>query len=194
MRILLAAALLAGTAATPALAQDAPVSAAGTGPRIEALVGYDMPKDFDNGVMYGVGVGFDFALGGVTAGIEGEYLESEADETFFEPTDPTNRLRAELGRDLYVGGRVGVASFGGSALYLKGGYTNLDVVGSLTGSGFSVGGSEKLDGYRVGAGAEFGVPIINLGSAAFAKAEYRYSNYEQGVERHQVLGGIGFRF
>jgi outer membrane immunogenic protein len=33
-----------------------------------------------------------------------------------------------------------------------------------------------------------------LGTNSFAKAEYRYSNYEQGVERHQVMGGFGFRF
>ena len=33
-----------------------------------------------------------------------------------------------------------------------------------------------------------------LGTNAFVKTEYRYSNYESGFERHQVLGGFGFRF
>ena len=27
-----------------------------------------------------------------------------------------------------------------------------------------------------------------------AKTEYRYSNYEQGFDRHQVVAGFGFRF
>ena len=42
---------------------------------------------------------------------------------------------------------------------------------------------------RVGAGVE-----QQLGTNLYAKAEYRYSNYEAGIERHQVLGGVGFRF
>jgi outer membrane immunogenic protein len=33
-----------------------------------------------------------------------------------------------------------------------------------------------------------------LGSRAFVKAEYRYSNYEAGLSRNQVVGGIGLRF
>jgi hypothetical protein len=28
----------------------------------------------------------------------------------------------------------------------------------------------------------------------FLKAEYRYSNYKDGVSRNQVLGGVGIRF
>ena len=42
---------------------------------------------------------------------------------------------------------------------------------------------------HLGVGAQIG-----LGSNAYLKTEYRYSNYQDGVDRHQVVGGLGFRF
>jgi outer membrane immunogenic protein len=50
-------------------------------------------------------------------------------------------------------------------------------------------GNANADGIRAGAGLEYA-----LGQNLFVKAEYRYSNYEAGVERNQVVGGFGFRF
>ena len=47
----------------------------------------------------------------------------------------------------------------------------------------------NLDGIRAGAGAQIG-----LGSRAYLRTEYRYSNYQDGVDRHQVVGGLGLRF
>jgi len=38
-------------------------------------------------------------------------------------------------------------------------------------------------------GGEYG-----LTRNTFLKAEYRYSNYEQGFSRNQVVGGFGVRF
>jgi hypothetical protein len=35
---------------------------------------------------------------------------------------------------------------------------------------------------------------IGIGSRAYVRTEYRYSNYQDGVDRHQVVGGIGVRF
>ena len=52
---------------------------------------------------------------------------------------------------------------------------------------------ENLDGGRIGVGAEIGIPTFGLGSAAFLKTEYRYSNYEQGFEKHTGVVGVGFR-
>ena len=49
--------------------------------------------------------------------------------------------------------------------------------------------SANADGVRVGAGAEYAI-----GPNSYVKAEYRYSNYEGGFERHQALAGFGFRF
>ena len=196
----IAVALLAGTAAAPAFAQDAaPVPvAAGTGPRIEILGGYDAPDNgFKNGFTYGVGAGFDFQLGSATAGVEAEYLDTNVERKFRGVVVPGDRLTAGLGRDLYVGGRVGVASFGGSAVYVKGGYTNQRVRAELQDTNVAGADNEtgdNLDGGRVGAGIEFGIPTLGLGSAAFLKTEYRYSNYEQGFEKHTGVVGVGFRF
>ena len=33
-----------------------------------------------------------------------------------------------------------------------------------------------------------------LGSNVYAKVEYRYTNYQDGLSRNQVVGGIGIRF
>lgn len=191
------AALLAGTVATPALAQDVVPNAAGTGPRIEALVGYDAPEGTKNGLAYGVGVGFDFQALGATAGIEGEYVDTDTDDCDENVAISGDELCTGLGRDLYVGGRIGAVLAGNSFVYVKGGYTNQRVRAEYDDGGngsldFNEG--ENLDGARVGAGIEFGIPTLGFGSAAFLKAEYRYSNYEQGFEKHQGLAGIGFRF
>ena len=48
---------------------------------------------------------------------------------------------------------------------------------------------DNLDGVRVGAGAQFGI-----GANSYIRTEYRYSNYQDGFDRHQVVGGFGFRF
>ncbi|HEX9932395.1 MAG TPA: outer membrane beta-barrel protein [Allosphingosinicella sp.] len=49
--------------------------------------------------------------------------------------------------------------------------------------------SEDLDGVRVGAGFQQG-----FGNNLYTKVEYRYSNYEAGAERHQVIAGLGIAF
>ena len=116
---LLAASSLAAFT-VPAAAQDDPDF---TGPRIEALIGYDSTRpgstvDIDNDddvdqsiddVTYGFGAGYDHDLGSVVIGAEGEYLRSEA-QTDFDTTGFTTFgiSNIDAGRDLYVGARVGV--------------------------------------------------------------------------------------
>ena len=41
----------------------------------------------------------------------------------------------------------------------------------------------------IGLGAEVG-----LGNGAYLKSEYRYSNYEDGLGKNDILTGIGVRF
>jgi len=192
MKKLLIAALAATTLAGPALAQEA---APFTGFRLEALAGYDKLKGNGggrDGITYGGAAGYDFQLGSAVAGIEGEYLDSDTKgcETAFLTTNDT--ICANAKRDLYVGGRLGFAATPSTLLYAKAGYTNAKVRVNYTNpttpaNNFNV--SDELDGVRVGAGVE-----QKLGTNLYAKAEYRYSNYEAGIERHQVLGGVGFRF
>jgi outer membrane immunogenic protein len=196
MRKYLLAGLTAGAAAisaTPASAQEA---APFSGVRVEGIVGYDttdVEDENSSGILYGVGVGYDFQVGGLVAGIEAEASDSTLDECVSDVDLVGDELCVQAGRDLYVGGRVGAAVSRNVLLYGKVGYTNarvaLDYEDGTTGTVLDFEEGENLDGVRVGAGLEFA-----LGPNSFAKAEYRYSNYEQGFDRHQAVAGFGFRF
>ena len=178
------AALLASAVAAPALAQDAGSGPTFTGAHVEALGGWDRVQangGHDDGILYGVGAGYDIQRGGAVIGIEGEATVSTQKQTF-------GALTEKASRDLYVGGRVGTVVGGNNLLYLKAGYTNARFKAEGTATGVNV-AEGNLDGVRVGAGVEHA-----LSNHAFVKAEYRYSNYEQGVSRNQVLAGVGLRF
>lgn len=203
--------------ATPAMAQD---NEAFTGPRVEALIGYDSSRpgstvDIDNAddldqsiddVAYGVGVGYDVALGGAVVGVEGEWMESEAKTEFDTAGLTTFGVgNIETGRDLYVGARAGVLVTPKTLLYVKGGYTNARYNVLATDNTTDLETNIDVDGWRAGAGAELAVS-----DNVFVKAEYRYSNYQEGevqgpsglesdrfdvdLDRHQVMAGVGVRF
>lgn len=193
MRSIVVAALFAASAAAPALAQDtAGDGARFTGARVEGLAGWDRVENqgHDDGVHYGLGAGYDFQAGGALVGIEGEVADSSVKQCFGSATAADPRICARTGRDLYVGGRLGTVVGGRTLLYAKAGYTNARAkLTSDDGTGRVTLGKTDLNGYRVGAGAEYAI-----GSNSFVKTEYRYSNYENGFSRHQVVAGFGFRF
>jgi outer membrane immunogenic protein len=193
MRKYLLAALLAGVAAAPAMAQEAePFS----GARTEAVVGYDttdVEGENSDGIVYGAQVGYDIQSGNAVFGVEGEATDSTVDECVQDVDITGDELCLQAGRDLYVGGRAGVVVSPSMLLYGKAGYTNgrvaIEYDDGTAGTALDFEEGENLDGVRVGGGLE-----MAIGSNAYAKAEYRYSNYEQGFDRHQVVGGIGLRF
>lgn len=182
MRKFVVATLLAGTAvATPALAQD--VGPTFTGPRVEAILGYDhvgAGSDVDNnngrddqsidGLLYGVGAGYDINLGSAVVGVEGEYTDSTAKSDRYDLTDQFGFGRVSQGRDLYIGARAGILASPNTLVYVKGGYTNtkLNVLAGDTDETTDT--AFKLDGWRIGGGVE---RAINQNT--FAKLEYRYS-------------------
>ncbi len=49
--------------------------------------------------------------------------------------------------------------------------------------------SANGDGIRAGVGGQYA-----LGANSYIGTEYRYSNYEAGLSRHQVAATFGFRF
>jgi outer membrane immunogenic protein len=192
MRKYIIAALFAATAAAPAFAQTADTNLGGF--RLEGLVGYettDVEDEGADGLIYGVGVGYDVQSGRTLFGVEAEAMESELGQCVDNVSVTGDRLCASAGRDLYVGGRVGAALGSNSLVYAKAGYTNarLNLSYSTGVVGAGVDTREDLDGVRVGGGVQFG-----LGPNLYAKAEYRYSNYEQGYDKHQGLVGVGFKF
>jgi outer membrane immunogenic protein len=217
MRKIMVATLLAGSAvASPALAQDANVTF--TGPRVEAILGYDhvgagSSVDNDNGrddqsidgLLYGVGAGYDFNVGGAVLGVEGEYTDSTAKSNRGPFTNEFGFGRVSQGRDLYIGARAGILASPTTLVYVKGGYTNskLNVLAGDTNQ--STDTSFKLDGWRLGAGLEHA-----FSQNMFGKVEYRYSKYDSAhidfangatssefnidTDRHQVVAAVGWRF
>lgn len=197
MRIIPIALLIAGVLASPAFAQDdaAPVNAPDfSGFRIEGLVGWDHTEllgDDEGGILYGVGVGYDFQRGRAVFGIEAEANDSTNNGCLTNIISANDRFCVTSGRDLYVGGRAGVIVGRNVLLFGKVGYTNARYISTyddVAGSYHDRYGT-TLDGIRVGAGAQFGV-----GRNAYFRTEARYSNYEGGGDRGALLGAFGFRF
>jgi outer membrane immunogenic protein len=183
IRHLIAAPLLLGAIASPALAADPePFS----GPRVEAIGGYD------EGFVYGVAAGYDLRSGGIVIGLDAEATDSTAKECVSGLAVPGDRLCALAGRDLFVGGRIGVPVGARVLIYAKGGYSNARqtvryVDPATSANSFDV--SADLDGVRAAGGIELG-----LGKRVFVKGEYRYTNYEAGNEKHDAVVGLGIRF
>ena len=173
--IALAGLSLAAIAATPAAAQTEATASAPTGARVEALVGYDIVSfigEDEDGILYGVGAGYDFAVGNTAAlGLDIEATDSNTD------IGPVN-----AGRDLYAGARATFAISPKVNLYVKGGYTNA----RIRVDGF---GGANGDGFRLGAGTQ-----VAMGGKTYFGGEYRYSNYESDFSRHQLALTIGTRF
>ncbi|WP_338445362.1 outer membrane beta-barrel protein [Pelagerythrobacter marensis] len=205
--------------AAPAMAQSTGDSTF-TGPRIGVTGGYDVTgagssvdddTNDDNdqsidGFAYGVTAGYDFDIGGAVLGIEGEYTDSTA-KTEFDDGDfqGFGFGSVDAGRDLYVGARIGAKVAPDALLYAKGGYTNAKL-NILSNDGETETDRDfKLDGWRIGAGAEYAIS-----PNTFVNLEYRYSNYEDAniemgdgsttpnfdvdTDRHQVMAGVGMRF
>jgi outer membrane immunogenic protein len=179
MRILAITALALATVATPAFAQEEHDFNAGHIKIIGGLDSVDDGVSDDNGGVYGVAAGYDFDLGAFVGGIEGE-------ATLAATKACITTACVEAGRDLYGGVRIGVKVGGASMLYVKGGYTNAQVNGTLSGAVIT---REEFDGVRVGIGAQ-----TVVGRNLYFNIEYRYSNYEQDVERSQAVIGVGFSF
>jgi outer membrane immunogenic protein len=195
LKYCLAAVLASAGIASPVLAQDAePVTEkAASGFRVEAITGYE-DSSFDsvrggNGLLYGVGIGYDVAAGRMRFGLEGEASDSTAKDC---STIAGNTVCSRAGRDLYAGARVGGMIGDKVLLYGKVGYTNYRFSTRFT---FPAGGPvtahPEVDGLRLGAGTE-----IAVGAKTFFKAEYRFSNYEasDNFDKHQAVVGFGLRF
>ena len=203
--------------AAPAMAQDSGFS----GPWVAGVAGYDInkagssqddgvnaPQDANaEGMVYGGAVGYDLDMGTMVIGAEAELTDSNADSTYGDPYTTFGLGTVDAGRDLYVGARAGFKATPSTLVYAKAGYTNarFNYQGSDGSTIYAT--NIDTDGYRLGAGVE-----QKFGGNAFAKLEYRYSNYQEGevdfeatnvvdsdrfdidTDRHQVMASVGIRF
>lgn len=213
-KYLLLGAVALTAVSTPAFAQES--GAAMTGPRLEARAGWDhsdlgtalsdgdvieVAGGDEDGIAYGVEIGYDAMVGG--GFILGAYAGID-----FTTADHCENLGGgdegcfEIGRNFTVGVRAGMPIGSNAAIYARGGYSNGRVAFTFNegqSDNFELG--QNLDGFHVGAGAEF-----NLARNVYASANYVYTNYGSvdyadddfgfalETDRHQVLLGIGMRF
>ena len=199
MKNLLAlAALAAGLAATPAVAQEAP-----GGLHVSAIAGFEgidvetagpgVTLDSDAAV-YGVIVGYDLSLGNAFIGVEGEISTSD-NSTEFPSGAGAAYDGLEAGGQYYIGARAGLALTPGIAAYGKVGYTSLDT-SAFTSAGSLDELAENSSGFRFGGGIQLGLP-----GPLEARLEYRRSRYDDAasgdfgeVTTDQFVAGIGLRF
>lgn len=129
----------------------------------------------DTGAVYGVTAGYDVDAGKALIGLEAEVTDTSISDG-----------GADAGLDLYGGLRLGYEMDDNDVIYLKAGYTRVDV--DLF---------DDLEGVRVGAGFEH-----NFGGRLFGRVEYRYSNYnisdvtgiDSNANRHQLVLAVGGKF
>lgn len=218
----LALLLAAGSAAALAAPAAAQEDHSFTGPWVAGVAGYDKNQAGDTtdddanenndqsaeGLVWGGAVGYDVDLGTMVIGGEAELTTSTADTDSLDGDQENFGLGSvDAGRDIYVGARAGFKVTPSTLLYAKAGYTNARY--GILGTDGEVSERRNIDtdGWRVGAGVE-----QKLGSNAFAKLEYRYSNYSKAevdfenpdipdtdqfdvdLDRHQVMAGVGWRF
>jgi len=223
----LLAAGIAVIAANPAFAQDASTTAtpaqAFSGTHVEATFGWDhlntkSLKDIDasaeiesgaDGVTYGGAIGYDIPLSNnVTAGAEVGLYGSSTKWTNTANLNPGvfNTAQVNLGRDVFVGGRLGYALSTRTQLFAKAGYTNAHFGVTGTDGNTVLYQGINASGFRLGTGIE-----RKLTRLTYVKLEYDYSHYGSGQfnyagstpdgsnfdlhnDQHQVLASIGLRF
>jgi outer membrane immunogenic protein len=171
-----------------ALAAASPAAAEGF--RAEIHGGWDhseVADEGDSGVLYGIGVGYDFKLGEkTTLGIEANLDDSTQKEC---ETVAGDRYCLRAGRDISAAVRLGYNVSEAGMIYGLAGYTNARFKATIDDGTDRDSDATNLDGFRLGAGYQH-----KLGSNLYGKVEYRYSNYENGVDRHQALMGVGINF
>ena len=196
-KILALAALAAGIAATPAMAQSS------GGLYVGALGGYEgIDVETSDGsasasadsAVYGVNAGYDLSLGSLFVGVEGE-LSTSSGSTEFPDSFSGAREGLEAKGQYYIGARAGVALTPGIAAYGKVGYTSLDT-SAFTSSGSLDDLEDNAGGIRFGGGLQ-----VQLPGPLEARVEYRHSRYKDVVDgtfgdatTNQVVAGLGVRF
>jgi outer membrane immunogenic protein len=196
--------LLAGLAAAPAFAQD------GITFRAEGRVGYDEPRaeltvqnsvfndDFGvHGVMFGAEAGVDARFSNIVIGGYAGVDISKADDCVENPFSRRSTTRVDTvcldaGRNLYAGGRIGIAIGDGTLpigqgglVYLKGGVSRGKFAGSYNVTSATAGqrtgllfsGSDTVGGIHFGGGFE-----VDVTPNVYVKGEYVQHRYNDAFK------------
>ena len=187
-----------------------PAHAQFSGPRVEARLAYDSVEaavetgdpfatdDSESAISYGGEAGYDLQLGpvvvGAYAGLEGSNLRT-CQEVFGGDEGCIGQ-----GRNLYVGGRLGLPVASRFLVYGKAGYSNGSIdftyEGDLIGEGFEL--NEDFGGYHVGIGGEFAVTDNFYGRLEYVHTDYGELDFEGDTagdfSRGQLMVGAGLRF
>ncbi len=180
-----------------ASAQTAPAA----GPRAEMVQAYE-EVGAETGLMYGVRIGYDFALApNVLLGPEGEASNStlETSATSLVETDFLVTSETAFGRTLYAGGRIALVVHPRVSIYGRAGYVNRRLSGRISIDRLAPSGATTLvasqrfqsfhDGLRVGVGTQAGL----MGSL-YGGIEYRFDTYRGLPDSHQTALTLGLRF
>lgn len=144
----------------------------------------------DSGVAYGVAVGYDLATSGsLFFGVEGSLDDSSAKDCVTDVDVEGDELCLKTGRDVSGVFRFGTNLGGGSQLYVLAGYTNARLKATYDDGEDSSSIGSNLEGVRFGAGYKHA-----FSEKLYGKIEYRYSNYEAGVTRQNVIAAVGMSF
>jgi outer membrane immunogenic protein len=171
-----------------------------SGGRLEGRLGYDHVstneaiEELDqstSGVTYGVAAGYDLKVSDrFFAGVEGAVglsnIRAETDLGL-------DKARVDVDRDLELSLRLGFQASKSVLLYAKAGYANTRFTGryynAVGPNSYEIDSISSNDGgLRLGLGLELAV-----GGPAYIKAEYQRTGYGDGVNRDQMLGGVGIR-
>ena len=170
-------------------------------------------SDDDNGITYGVELGYDLQIG--SGLVIGAYAGADfSDSKVCNMLVEDDLACSDLGRTFTVGARAGVPLGQSSLVYVKGGYSNgkfkvaydPDVTDNDDEEPGAIAAfSKSRGGFHVGGGVEVG-----LTQSLYGKLEYVYSDYGKGSyrlgtgegdptlgigsDRHQVALGLGLRF
>ena len=187
----LASVAVLAAAATPAAAEGFRAEVHGGWDHVRADGPGINNNDSDSGIVYGIGAGYDVAIAPkVELGLDLSADLSTMEECETSVVLANDRACLDAGRDLAAAVRLGYKVSPKGTIYALAGYTNARFrFDYTTPAGVTTRDGRNLDGFRLGAGYQHG-----FGDKAYGKVEYRYSNYENDVSRHQVLLGVGVNF
>lgn len=187
----LASVAVLAAAAAPASAEGFRAEIHGGWDHVRADNGSINNDDSDSGIVYGIGLGYDVAIAPkVELGIDLSADLSTMEECESSVLVANDVACLDAGRDLAAAVRLGYKVSPRGTIYALAGYTNARFrFDYTTPAGVTTRDGRNLDGFRLGAGYQH-----DFGKRMYGKVEYRYSNYEADVTRHQALLGVGVKF